>query len=242
MAYSQPPRIDLAALAVLAILSEGQSHPYEITHQVRVRYQDELEGHTARSLYRAVDRLTDEGLIEVAELVREGRRPERTVYRITEEGRSHLRYQLTDLLSNPRLGPQAFQAAIARLGYLSEIEAVTALEVRLGALEGLVAHHRAAHRSLRERSRLPRLFLLEVEWRLHQMEAEIAFVTATVAAIRSRQLDVEEDWLRGLAQTGAALPDLTGVPPERVPLAVRASPSVAAGGDRSSEKRAPEES
>lgn len=212
---------DLSALAALAILSEGPTHPYEIGHQLRLRYRDEMEGHTARSLYRAVDRLAEDGLVEVAETVREGRRPERTVYRITKEGRAHLRYQLSDLLSNPARGSEPFEAALARIGYLSEVEAVSALEVRLGALEGLVAHHRAAVRSLQERTHLPRLFMLEVDWKRQQMEAEIDFVTVTVGAIRARELDVDPEWIQSLSELGSEVPDLSGLPPDRIPLALR---------------------
>ncbi len=39
------------------------------------------------SLYTVVDNLAKHGLIEAVEARREGRRPERTVYRLTDTGR-----------------------------------------------------------------------------------------------------------------------------------------------------------
>lgn len=227
------PHVDLGSLAVLAILQEGPNHPYEIAHQLRVRYREEMEGHNTRSLYRAVERLTRDGMIEVAETLREGRRPERTVYRITPEGSAHLRYQLTDLLSNPRHGPLAFDAALSRIGYLCEADAVSALGVRLGALEGMVAQHRAASRSLHERLGLPRLSILELEWKVEWTEAEATFVASTIAAIRNRELDVDRAWLESLSESGAELPSTEGLPPDRIPLALRTSDEGGRGGSAS---------
>jgi DNA-binding PadR family transcriptional regulator len=71
---------DLTSLAVLAVLSEGVRHPYEISRVIKTRYQNEPVGNSSRSLYHAVERLSAGGLIEVAETSREGHRPERTVY------------------------------------------------------------------------------------------------------------------------------------------------------------------
>jgi DNA-binding PadR family transcriptional regulator len=212
---------DIGALAVLAILTEAPNHPYGVAQQLRIRYRTEAESHTQRSIYRAIERLAKEGLIEVEETQREGHRPERTVYRCTEEGRSHLLYQLADFLSDPGRGPAAFEAAVARMGYLSEREAATALRVRLAALNGLVAQLGAVQSSLRDQVHLPRIVQLEVEWRLRLLEAEQGFTADTLAALEAGELDVGEEWLTWLARVGAQLPDLTGMNRDEVPLVMR---------------------
>jgi DNA-binding PadR family transcriptional regulator len=212
---------DIGALGVLAILTEAPNHPYGVAQQLRIRYRTEAESHTPRSIYRAIERLAKEGLIEVEETQREGHRPERTVYRSTEEGRSHLRYQLTEFLSDPGRGPAAFEAAVARMGYLSEPEAATALRVRLAALNGLVAQLGAVQRSLREQVHLPRIVQLEVEWRLRLLQAEQGFTADTLSALESGELDVGEEWLTWLVRVGAKLPDLTGMSRDEVPLVMR---------------------
>ena len=50
------------------------------------------------SLYPAVERLAAAGLIEPAQTAREGRRPERTVYQITEAGREAAELWLTTMM------------------------------------------------------------------------------------------------------------------------------------------------
>ncbi|HUY54590.1 MAG TPA: PadR family transcriptional regulator [Candidatus Nanopelagicaceae bacterium] len=220
MAVVYPPQSkpDLPALAVLAVLSERECHPYEISRVIRTRNPEESFSRNGRALYHAVDRLAEAGLIESVEVSREGRRPERTMYRITAEGREELRYSISDLLSNPRLGQAAFAAGVARLAYLSEAEAVLALEVRLSGLEGLVARHQTTYRGLRDRTRLPRLFLLEMDYLIAQLQAETAWVAATVEAVRQGDLAVDGVWL---TQMTGNQPDCGDVPPERVPLALR---------------------
>ncbi len=226
--YTGHSKPDLPALAVLGVLSEQECHPYEIARIIRTRNPEEAFSRNGRALYHAVDRLAEAGLIEAVEVSREGRRPERTVYRITAEGREELRYAISDLLSNPRLGPAAFAAGVARLAYLSEAEAVLALEVRLSGLEGLVAHHQTTYRGLRDRTRLPRLFLLEMEYLIAQLQAESAWVAATLEAVRNGDLAVDGAWL---AQAAGYQHHFSGLPPEQIPLAVRdwSKPAVQSG-------------
>ncbi|MHB1501446.1 MAG: PadR family transcriptional regulator [Candidatus Dormibacteria bacterium] len=202
-------RLDLAELAVLGILHEGERHPYDIARQIKLRHQEEPPGHTDRSLYHAVEKLSGQGLIEAVETVRDGRRPERTVYRITEEGSEEFRHTLTDVLASPGLDSRMFKAAISRLGYLSEREVVVALGTRLAGLQGMAAHYEASARILRDRTGLPRLFLLELDFSLAQMRAESAWVEGLLETLGSGELDVSQEWLErmpaGLA-SGEAIP------------------------------------
>jgi DNA-binding PadR family transcriptional regulator len=211
-------KVDLSALAVLAVLFEGDRHPYEISRVIKTRHQEEPAGYSSRSLYHAVERLSSGGLIEVAETSREGHRPERTVYRITPEGREEFRHTLSDLLMNPRLGRMVFSAALSRIGYLSESEAVMSLEIRRVSLEALIASHQTTLRSLHERVGLPRLYLLETEYMIGQLASESSWVAITIEEIKSGALAVDQHWYR---QVGGAIEDLSRTTPDNVPLAVR---------------------
>src|SRR5262245_12015496 len=77
-------------VAVLAFLREGRMHPYEMRRLLRERHKDELLALKAGSLYHAINRLSRAGLIEPVSTGRQGRRPERTTYRITPGGREEL--------------------------------------------------------------------------------------------------------------------------------------------------------
>lgn len=231
LVHAQAGRIDLPAIAALAILAETPRHPYEVSRLLQSRGLAGSGAYSGRALYRAVDRLREAGLVEVAETSRDGHRPERTVYRITDEGREELRYALCDLLANPELGSAAFAAAVGRLGYLSEADVVPALEIRLAHLEGLVAHQEATVRSLRQHYGLPRLFLLDDEYSLGQLRAETSWVREAIDAVRSGELAVHREWVPGADQVEETL-SLSDLPPERVPLALRRwerSPALAGG-------------
>ena len=91
---------DMVALTTLGLLSEQPCHPYEIQRLLKERHKAYAVGKT-RTLYRAIEELEAAGYIEPIETSREGRRPERTVYRITPEGSEELENWLADLLSTP---------------------------------------------------------------------------------------------------------------------------------------------
>src|SRR5256885_575597 len=89
------------ALAVLEILHERPRHPYDIQQTIQDRRTDLFIKVRAGSLYHAVERLAERHLIEPVETSRAGRRPERTVYSITEAGRDEFALTVRSLLGRP---------------------------------------------------------------------------------------------------------------------------------------------
>src|SRR5690349_8858323 len=85
-------------LVVLELLHQRAMHPYEIQQTIRDRFIDQVIKVRAGSLYHTVERLHRAGLIEPVETGRTGRRPERTVYAITDDGREEYRANLRELL------------------------------------------------------------------------------------------------------------------------------------------------
>jgi DNA-binding PadR family transcriptional regulator len=78
------------ALAVLSTLRERPMHPYEMAATMRSQGKERSIKLNYGSLYTVVDNLAKHGLIEAMEASREGRRPERTVYRLTDAGSAEL--------------------------------------------------------------------------------------------------------------------------------------------------------
>ena len=114
-----------------------------------IRYRDRtyVKG-LPRSLYHAIDRLAAAGLVEAGEPTREGRRPERTVYSITEAGREELEGWLADLLATPDANdPSAYSAALSLIPYLTPEQALAALRPRRSSLELELAGGRHAWRA-----------------------------------------------------------------------------------------------
>ncbi len=186
---------DVIALTVLSLLSEEPMHPYQIERVIRERHKGWAMGKT-RSLYHAVDRLVADGLIEPHETSREGKRPERTVYAITELGREEHRAWLIDLIEQPLPEHPLFLIGVSFLAYLPYPIALESLRIRAVALESQIAGVEIWIRALHQELRLPRPVTIEVELHLALHRAELAWVRSVVSEIESGKLHWDEDYLR----------------------------------------------
>ena len=106
------------ALAVLATLRERPMHPYEMAATMRSQGKERSIKLNYGSLYTVVDNLARHGFVEAMEASREGRRPERTVYRLTDAGRAELEDWLAELLGTPVKEYPQFEAALSLLAPL----------------------------------------------------------------------------------------------------------------------------
>jgi DNA-binding PadR family transcriptional regulator len=178
---------DLVGLTVLAMLSVRASHPYELQQFIVHTHKDYVTG-LPRSLYHAVDRLNAAGLIEADETVREGRRPERTVYRITDGGRRALREQLGGLIERPQLDRPTFTAAVSLLGALPVASAREALRIRASAISEMITTGTAQLGVLRDNG-VPDVAVLELEYELAMHRAELDWTGTVLARLDSGALD-----------------------------------------------------
>ncbi len=166
------------ALAVLATLYQGPMHPYEMAATMRSQGKEHSIKLNYGSLYTVVDNLAKHGFIEAVEARREGRRPERTVYRLTEAGRAELDDWMADLIAVPVKEYPQFEAALAELGVIAPDRVLPLLRERVAALEKQISGLRAEMSGL---TWLPRLFQLETEYHLYMQEAELAWVRRLAA-------------------------------------------------------------
>jgi DNA-binding PadR family transcriptional regulator len=186
---------DVIALTVLNLVHEEPMHPYQIQRVIRERHKEWAMGKT-RSLYHSVDRLLADGLIEPAEVSRDGKRPERTVYRLTEEGEEERHAWLIDVLEQPAPEHPLFLVALSFLPYVSAADALEALRIRAVALEGHLAGVEVWQRALRDDLRLPRPVTVEIEFFIAMHRAELAWVRSIAAEIESGKLGWNEQSLR----------------------------------------------
>jgi DNA-binding PadR family transcriptional regulator len=186
---------DMVALTTLGLLSEQPFHPYEIQRLLRERHKSYAVGKT-RTLYRAIEELESAGYIEPIETSREGRRPERTVYRITPEGSEELENWLSDLLATPVDETPVFRVAVGLLGYITQERAESALARRVVGLRARVASLEAALGMAQEDLGLPRLVLLELEHAIAVDSAEIEWIRSIIADMQSGALVWNEELIR----------------------------------------------
>ncbi|HZD71267.1 MAG TPA: helix-turn-helix transcriptional regulator [Actinomycetes bacterium] len=181
------------ALAVLALLFERPMHPYELAATMRERGHEGSIKLNYGSLYTVVEALEREKLIVPRETVREGRRPERTVYALTEAGRAKLLGWMRELLSQPVKEYPQFTAGLALAGVLPPAEVAELLSERARRLEQEVGNRRS-QMQVHMQGGLARLFLIEEEHRLVLAEAELQWVRELAREIREGTLDGIDMW------------------------------------------------
>lgn len=133
-------RLTPMGVMILALLREGDMHPYEMVRLMRARRDDRLLTVTNGTLYHTVARLQRAGLIDEVGSDRDGNRPERTTYSLTDAGRDALLVWLRRELSIIDR-PAEFRIALAEAHNLESAEVIDALRLRRHALdEGHVSH------------------------------------------------------------------------------------------------------
>jgi len=180
-------------MAVLVSLYERPMHPYEVAQTLRQRAKQESVRLNYGSLYAVVDSLEKRGLIKATGTIREGKRPERTVYEITDEGSREMVDWLTELIAVSAKEYPQFMAGLSFIAALDPDDALRALRERADGLGFKLAGLRGAMKAAR-RAGLPRLFELEVEYEEGQLEAELRFVQGVITDIETKSLDGVDMW------------------------------------------------
>jgi DNA-binding PadR family transcriptional regulator len=181
------------ALAVLVCLYEKPMHPYEVAQTLRTRAKEQSVRLNYGSLYAVVESLEKKGFIKATGTVREGKRPQRTVYEITDEGSLEMTDWLTELIGTPNKEYPAFQAGLSFLPALDPDDALAALRRRAEALTMKLVAMRGAMQAARDAG-LPRIFELESEYEERTLSAEFAFVRALVEEMENGTLEGLDLW------------------------------------------------
>ncbi|WP_370932669.1 helix-turn-helix transcriptional regulator [Amycolatopsis sp. cg13] len=195
---------NLLGLAVLATLFERPMHPYEVATLLRERGKEGDLKIKWGSLYTVVGNLEKHEFIEAVENVREGARPERTVYRITETGRAELEDWVAELLAVPDLEPTRFHTGLSVMLALGPDVVDEQLRHRVDELGQLIDERAEALAKMR--TELPRLVLVEAEYQLAMWRAEAEWVRGLREELASGAIPGVGEW-RHYRETGE-LPDM----------------------------------
>lgn len=177
-------------------------HPYEMGQTITQRRVDEIVKVRGGSLYHAVERLAQAGLIEAAETERQGRRPERTVYRITEAGREEFVGWLQEALREPQHEYSPFGAALISLHHRPAAIAAQLLAHRALRLAAEVAALDTTLEGLAAQE-VSRAHVIEWEYVRAMRQAELAWIRALIDDISRGRLT----WDPGLDGSEVAFTD-----------------------------------
>ncbi|MET8848368.1 PadR family transcriptional regulator [Amycolatopsis sp. NPDC004625] len=185
---------NVLGLAVLSVVLERPMHPYEMAAVLKQRGKDADLPIKWGSLYTVVANLEKHGFVEAVESVKDGGRPERTVYRITPAGRDEFEDWVRELVGTVDREPPRFKAGLSMIGVLGPDQAIGRLRERLEQLGARAEAHRAALEQLRPL--MPRLFLVEVEYDLAMTEAEARWVRGFLEELTTGALPGLDAWRR----------------------------------------------
>lgn len=172
------------ALAVLALLFERPMHPYEMGVLLKQRHKEDSIKLRYGSLYTVIELLLARGFIAAKETMRDGKRPERTIYEITPAGRDELHHWMADLIAEPVKEFPQFEAALCLLPVLPPDEALSLLRQRLKRIEQTTAGLAGQIAGISAQN-FPGLFLIETEYRLAMLKAEQTFVAELIQRIEN---------------------------------------------------------
>lgn len=188
------------ALSVLELLDEEPMHPYEMATRMRVRHHDEFIRLNFGTLYHTVEVLERNGWIEPVEREKEGRRPERTIYRLTDSGREVLTHTISDLLKRPQKEYPQFAAGLMFMHHLPAAAAAAHLKERAEAIDVVIDKFQSVLNELL-REGVTRLSLIEVEHKIAMLDAERRWVRSVQDEIAEGRLE----WRAGMGTGHEAL-------------------------------------
>jgi DNA-binding PadR family transcriptional regulator len=128
--------MNLSRLLLLGALDRhGPRHGHRIRRAAEQADVAAWGGVTTGALYREMRALDEEGLIAAVRTETEGRRPARTIYEITSEGRRELAILREQALAHPRQAPDAVSVALAFGGVGEGGVVLPLLRARRGVLQ-----------------------------------------------------------------------------------------------------------
>jgi DNA-binding PadR family transcriptional regulator len=165
--------MNLSRLMVLGLLAHGPRHGHQIRRDAEQTNVGNWGGVSVGALYRELRQMEGEDLVEPLRTEQVGRRPARTVYRITDEGQRELRILRERAIRDLHHGPDAFGVALVFGRTWDRAELVGLLLARRQAIAAALEGVKAECTQLEARGAIGPLDVAMFRRRAMQLEAEL---------------------------------------------------------------------
>ena len=179
-------------IAVLELLHEKPMHPYEMAQLMRERYVDTRVNVKAGSLYHTVERLQRNGFLEVVDTQRDGRRPERTVYGMTQAGLDEFNQRGRELLGDLTKEYPAYLSGLAVIDELGREASLLELEHRVTRLRAGVAADQAVLDHLAGDG-TPEIYWLDWRYQCDHRKFELEWTERLLEDLRSGRIPFHDN-------------------------------------------------
>ncbi|ANN20564.1 PadR family transcriptional regulator [Amycolatopsis orientalis] len=186
------------AIAVLELLHERPMHPYEMAQLMRERYVTKRVKVKAGSLYHTVDRLVQNGFVDIVETQRDGKRPERTVYAMTEAGRDEFVDRAKGMLSTPADEYPEYLSGLGAIDELGRETSVAQLKHRVLQLQAAAAADQVVLDSLVNEQHLPEVYWLDWSYTTAHRAFELEWTQKLIEDLESGRIQFQDHCLPNL--------------------------------------------
>ncbi|MEO7017767.1 MAG: PadR family transcriptional regulator [Leifsonia sp.] len=189
-----PPATPLTPLGVaaLALLVERPMHPYEMYQTLVQRSEERVVKVRPGSLYHTVDRLAGQGYVRARGTDREGNRPERTTYELTEQGNLAMSERIAEILGAPINEFPQFPLALGEAHNLPVESVIQLLHNRITLLRADLELLAIGIRDI-EAKKLPRKYWINVPYIRALTEVQVSWLESLVDDLESGVLSWAED-------------------------------------------------
>jgi DNA-binding PadR family transcriptional regulator len=192
-------------LLILGVVRMSQPvHGYDVRRELLSWSADKWGNVQPGSIYHALRKLAEEGMLTAVEKESVANRPARTLYEITDKGETEFQHLLRDSWWNIQTVADPFMAAFSLLPALPREEAVEALRNRARVLQAGVESLRASMGSAWIRDLKPTNVAWMFELWVVRGEAEISWCERIAGLIESG-MSYWPDSLRGSPEFRAML-------------------------------------
>jgi DNA-binding PadR family transcriptional regulator len=185
-------------LVILGFLRGRPLYGYEIKQMIE-RIMGDWTNIAFGSIYFALKKLSEEGFVEKAGTEQEGRRPSRTVYRITDAGRAEFMRLLRETWDNVERQTFSFDIGLSLMSALPIEEAKGSLKKRVAQLEHTLSFLDSHQEEQLADENVPRAFASAIfsHHRSH-LQTELEWTRGLLQNVENGEFDAELEWMRGV--------------------------------------------
>jgi DNA-binding PadR family transcriptional regulator len=181
---------------LLLNLLQGPSHAYRLHKVLEQTGKARIVNFKTRaSVYQALERLAADGLVTPVGTTSNARYPDRTEYAITEQGREAANEWMRELLQSTGPSSAGFIVALSAMFVLAPDDARRQLEARRVQLAAELAETVNAIDGPGVPPGLPRLFLLDEDYRRTVLTTELAWTDQLIAELAAGTITWSRDFL-----------------------------------------------
>lgn len=173
-------------LVILGLLRQRPLHGYEIKHVIEDRMGD-WTSIAFGSIYFALRKLAEEGMVDVAATERAGNRPSRTVYALTDGGRNEFLRLLREIWGRPERLYFATDLGLFFMDALPHEELAGHIDTRIKRLKEILAHLTKHREDSLADPHVPRRARFIFDHSRAHLEAELAWTQSLASELESRE-------------------------------------------------------